>query len=292
MTRKIAAVDIGGTNTRFALFEGEKIVLSERFSTDPQDWKKTLDEIVELCNLHKVEALGLCFPGPADYKVGNIIVTPNLPGWSNLNIKEYILKNSKTVKKIECENDANVMGLANHYYFGKGKEDVTQFFTISTGLGAGLVIDNKVFVGAHGLAQEIARAPLGSVYDAQTYHLQPFSAELYASGAGLVLRAKTKGLELETKEIFEKYSTNEICRTVIDEGIDTLARTISASMAFLNPNLFVFGGSVARKNPWFVEQAIQKAKIYTTREHFENVEFKFEELGDNSALFGLYYLVK
>ncbi|MDJ1645865.1 ROK family protein [Mycoplasma sp. M5725] len=292
MIKRIAAVDIGGTNTRFALFEGEKIILKERFSTEPVDWKKTLDEIVELCDTHKVESLGLCFPGPADYKNGNIILTPNLPGWTNLNIKKYILENSKTVDKIECENDANVMGLANHHFFGKGRGDVTQFFTISTGLGAGLVIDNKIFTGSYGLGQEIARAPLGSVYDSKTYHLLPFSVELYASGAGLKLRAKTKGLDLDAKEIFEKYSTNDICRKLIDEGIDSLARTIATSVAFLNPNLFVFGGSVARKNRWFVQEAIQLAKTYSAPEHFHNVDFKFEELGDDSALFGLFHLVK
>ncbi|WP_027334278.1 ROK family protein [Mycoplasma elephantis] len=290
---KFAAVDIGGTNVRFATFDkNEKIKDKLRFDVDVNDYKKTLNKIIELINKYEIDAIGMDFPGPADYKKGIAICLPNLISWNGHNLKEYLLNNCKRLKKVECDNDANVMGLANHYYFKRGINDVTQFYTLSTGFGAGLIINNKIYTGAYGLAQEIARAPWGSVYDEKTYHLLPYSAELYVSGTGISLRAKTKNKNWSTKEVFANYENDNIAKQVIDEGIDTLARTISSSMALLNPNLFVFGGAVARYNKWFVEKAIEKAKEITEPTHFKNVEFKFEELGDDSALYGLYYLIK
>lgn len=287
-----AAIDIGGTNTRFALFDDNaQIIKKESFRTEPDDYKKTLNKIIELVNQHNVDSIALCYPGPADYKKGLILSAPNLPGWNNMNIKDYLFNNSNLLN-IESDNDANVMALANHHFYKKGPEDVTQFWTISTGLGAGLVINNKVFTGSHGFAQEIARAPLGSVIDENTYHLTPFAAELYASGTGLALRCKSQGKNWTTKEVFENYNKDPIATNVINEGIDSLARTIATSLAYVNPNLLVFGGSVSRYNSWFVEKAVALAKTYAIKDHFEGLEWKIEELGDDSALIGLYYLIK
>ncbi|VEU69393.1 ROK family sugar kinase [Mycoplasmopsis californica] len=290
---KFAAVDIGGTNVRFATFDNkEKIKEKVKFDVDAKDYTKTLDKIIELINKHEIDAIGMDFPGPADYKKGVVLSAPNLISWNGHNLKDYLLKNCKRLQKVECDNDANVMALANHYHFRRNENDVRQFFTLSTGLGAGLIINNKIFSGAYGMGQEIARAPWGSVYDEKTYHLLPYSVELYASGTGLSLRSKTKGKNWSAKDVFMNYEKDSVAKQVIDEGIDSLARTISSCMALLNPNLFVFGGSVARFNHWFVEKAIEKARVITDPNHFTGVEFKFEELGDNSALYGLYLLIK
>lgn len=287
-----ASVDIGGTNVRFALFnEKEQISQKFKFDVDPQNYENTLNKIIELAKENNVDALAMCFPGPADYNQGIILTPPNLPGWVNVNIKQYLLKNSR-LKEVLCENDANAMALANHYYFKQTDKDVTQFYTVSTGLGAGLVINNKIFTGAHGFAQEIARAPWGSIEDTNTYHLLPFSAELYASGTGLALRSKTLGKNWTTKEVFDNYDQETVARKVIDEGIDSLARTICSSATLLNPNLFVFGGSVSRFHKFFVRDAFELAKTYSDPNHFKDVRLEFEELGDDSALYGLYYLIR
>lgn len=288
---KIATADIGGTNTRFALFKKNKFWSKVKFETNKNNYRETLNHIAHLCKLHKIECLALCIPGPADYDKGIVLNTPNLPGWVNKNIKKYLFKHTN-LKEIITENDANVMALANHKYYKQKKSDVTQFFTVSTGLGAGLIINDQIYVGKNHLAQEIARAPLGTDED-DSFHLLPYSVELYASGTGIELRYnKLTGEKLNAKKIFALYPNNENAKKIINEGIDSLARTISTSLAFLNPSLVVFGGSVSEHNNWFIEKAIEKAKTYTIKSQYQNVKFAFDPYTDFSAVMGLYCLAK
>ncbi|QJB71423.1 ROK family protein [Mycoplasma sp. 1654_15] len=285
-----ATIDIGGTNTRFALFENDKIVKKIRFKTDVNNYKKVLDKILDLVKQYNINAIALCIPGPADYKKGIILSSPNLVGWNGINIKEYLLNNSKLEYAI-FENDANAMALANHTHFKNNKKGVTQFYTISTGFGAGLVINNKIFHGANGFAQEIAHIPTSKTFH-KKHHLNNYAAELFASGTGMSLRAQDKNLEhIDAKNIIAKYEEHEDYKQIVDDCIDTIARTISTTIGILNPNLMVFGGSVAEHNYWIIEKAIKKAKHWTNPDQWKSVEFKKDAFGDDSALFGLYYLI-
>ncbi|VEU59279.1 ROK family protein [Mesomycoplasma neurolyticum] len=289
---KLATIDIGGTNTRFALIENDKIIKKIRFATNQFNYSETLDKVINLLKKYQIDSVALCIPGPADYKKGVIIDSPNLSGWHNINIKKYI-KNKIAIKKIVFENDANAMALGNHYFYKNNelKNSVSQFFTISTGFGAGLIINNKIFTGANGYAQEIAFLP-SSKNKTKKLHLNEYAAEHLISGTGISLRAKNKKLFLSAKEIFKKYKENDICRKIIDEGIDALARTLAMALAFVNPNLVIFGGSVALNNWWYVEKAIELAKKYVDPAHLLNLRIVKDPYGDDSALIGLSYLLK
>ncbi|MEE3928487.1 ROK family protein [Mycoplasmopsis ciconiae] len=288
---KFASVDIGGTNTRFALIEEGKILKKIKFETNQKNYSQTLDHLISLLKEYEINALALCIPGPADYKNGIIFKSPNLSGWENLNVKQYILERH-FLEAIVFENDANVMALSNHYTHLGTQNDVTQFFTVSTGLGAGLVIKNKIFTGYNYIAQEIAKIPLGNVYE-EGFHLPPYSAELFASGTGIELRYKLySNKNLKAKEIFDLYKKDPLATKIIDEGILTLAKVIATSIAFNNPSIMSFGGSVTNNNLWFVKEAINLAKNFTDIKQFEVVNFNFDQHGDDSALIGLDYLIK
>lgn len=301
---KFASVDVGGTNVRFALIEDHKIVYKTKFKVNPKEYQKTLDKIVSLITEHNVNALALCIPGPSDYKKGIILESPNLQGWNGQNIKKYILSKCK-LDKIIFANDANVMALANHYFFKPRGGGVTQFFTISTGFGAGLIINNKIFTGSKGYAQEIATMPISNFPAKQSFHLNPFAAELFVSGTGLNLRSKMEGYDLKAKEILDAYRQKSIGKKstqinvdhyindkIVEETIDTLARTISISLATINPDLMVFGGPISQSHYWLIEQAILKAKTWTVSTQWDSVQFKQDPFGDDSALIGLNYLIE
>lgn len=301
---KFASVDVGGTNVRFALLEDHKIVFKTRFKTNPKEYHKTLDKIINLIIEHKVNALALCIPGPSDYKKGIILESPNLQGWNGKNIKKYILSKCK-LEKIIFENDANVMALANHYHFKPKGGGVTQFFTISTGFGAGLIISNKIFNGSKGYAQEIATMPISVNEAKQGFHLNPFASELFVSGTGLNLRSRLEGYDLSAKEILDIYHQKELGKEInnsqinlnvndkiVKQTIDALARTISITLAMLNPDLVVFGGPIAQSHYWLIEKAIAKAKTWTVSTQWNSVQFQKDPYGDDSALIGLNYLIE
>lgn len=254
----------------------------KKFATE-QMFEEQIRKITQTINSFDqvIDAITIAAPGPADYKKGKFGCLTNIPQWENHNIIQS-LRQSTGIDKIICQNDANLMALAHHHHF-KNQNGVTQFFTISTGFGAGLVIDNKIFTGANGYAQEIAMLP-ASFNPEKGEGFGEGALEYFASGAGI-----TKRSGLLAHEAFKQYETNEDAKVVIDEAIDTLANTIAIFVAIINPSLFVFDGSVARNNKWFVEKAIEKAKTRAWAVQFEKLRFEFAELGDDAALIGAYF---
>lgn len=290
-TNNYAAIDIGGTNSRIAIFSDNQIIFKKSFKTNINEPKDTLNLLCDVLNKYKVDILGICIPGQADYKTGKILLAPNLPGWLNFGFREFIHDKAK-VDKIIFQNDANAMAYAIHKYYKKTKDDITQFFTISTGLGAGLIINNEIFSGACGRAQEIAYIPT-AYNDQEENHLSKGSVEYFASGSGIVKRVfRATNKELSTKEIFEAYKKNNEYAQIIKDGIEALGNTISVSMALINPNVIAFGGSVAEFNDWYVQAAIEHAKSVTYKDQFNDAEFLKNPYGDDLTLYGIYFYSK
>ena len=151
-------IDIGGTNTRVALInESYEIIERIQFLTDVDDPDKTMDKIVETISSFKLDivGVGMSCPGPLDLIKGKILTTPNLHGkWHDCEISKKL--EEKIHIPVYLENDANLAALAESV-IGEGKAyDYVQYLTVSTGLGAGLVINKKIFIGAHGFANEVA----------------------------------------------------------------------------------------------------------------------------------------
>ncbi|MBN4083604.1 ROK family protein [Mycoplasma sp. CSL10137] len=289
---KYATVDVGGTNVRFALFDKDaKILMKNKTQTNINSAEITCDWIIDQVNKYSIEHLALCIPGPSDYKNGIVLKSPNLLGsWVNFDVKNYLL--SKTnLKSIVFENDANAMALANHNKYTKDV-DVSQFFTISTGFGAGLVINDKIYHGNNYYAQEIAQIPVSTTNFSEKHRLiNDYALELHCSGSGIATKAQFYKIANNAKEVFELESTNEIAKKIIFEAKDALTRIFAISAGIIAPKVFFVGGSLALANKKFVIDAFEEAKKISDFNHFNNVELVFDEMGDDSALIGLYYLI-
>ena len=172
-------IDVGGTNTRVALIN-EQYEIKERvqFGSDPKDPMKTLNQINDVIKEfgQEIEGIGISCPGPLDLINGVILTPPNLPGWHNFELTKELEK--ITGVSVQLENDANLAGLAEAVIgAGKGKK-IIEFLTISTGVGAGLCIDGKIYRGAKGFAQEGNETAAAIMEDAYEY-LSSFIATLY-----------------------------------------------------------------------------------------------------------------
>lgn len=140
-----------------------------------------------------------------------------------------------------------------------------QFLTVSTGLGSGLVIDKKIYQGAHGFAHEIANIPLwkdgprhGSIY--------PGGVEAICSGTAITTRAMNAGLTVQhAGDVYTlAQAGNTYAIKIMEDAKEYLANTIAIIYAFIDPEIVILGGSVAIKIPGFVEDVEQrvKAKVY------------------------------
>lgn len=284
-----AGIDIGGTNTRIALIdEAYEIIQRIQFPTDVNNPQATLQKIQETVQSFSVAiaGVGLSCPGPLDLKQGIILDTPNLKGgWHGLAVSKELSARLKV--PVFLENDANLACLAEAV-LGQGKDySYVQFLTISTGLGSGLVIDKKIYQGAHGFAHEIANIPLwrngpshGSIY--------PGGVEAICSGTAITTRAKKAGLNVEhAGDVYSlACSQNQTAINIMEDAKEYLANTIAIIYAFVDPEIVILGGSVAIKIPGFVEDVEQrvKTKVYPNIQPL--VKVVKTNLSEDSGLLG------
>ena len=284
-----AGIDIGGTNTRIALIdEAYEIIQRIQFPTDVNNPHATLQKIQETVQSFSVAiaGVGLSCPGPLDLKQGIILDTPNLKGgWHGLAVSKELSARLKV--PVFLENDANLACLAEAV-LGQGKDySYVQFLTISTGLGSGLVIDKKIYQGAHGFAHEIANIPLWKDGPRHGF-IYPGGVEAICSGTAITTRAKKAGLDVEhAGDVYSlACSQNQTAIDIMEDAKEYLANTIAIIYAFVDPEIVILGGSVAIKIPGFVEDVEQrvKTKVYPNIQPL--VKVVKTNLSEDSGLLG------
>ena len=287
------AIDIGGTNTRVALAD-EKLNIIERkqFATDSENPDVTLGKIAEVIKSFDCDIVGagMSCPGPLDLINGKILTPPNLKGqWHNLKVAEEL---SKLINKpVYLENDANLAGLAEAVV-GEGKDyNYVQFFTVSTGLGAGFVINKEIYHGAHGFGNEVANCVM--MKDGPSHgSIIPGGIEAISSGTAITSRAVKAGLDVKhAGEVNDLAKAgNEVAKQIMDDAKEYLANFIGVVYGYADPEIVILGGSVALKIDGFVEEveALAKERVYEIMKPY--VKVRKSTLNEDSGLIGAAYL--
>lgn len=287
------AIDIGGTNTRVALADEElNIIERKQFATDSENPDVTLGKIAEVIKSFDCDIVGagMSCPGPLDLINGKILTPPNLKGqWHNLKVAEEL---SKLINKpVYLENDANLAGLAEAVV-GEGKDyNYVQFFTVSTGLGAGFVINKEIYHGAHGFGNEVANCVM--MKDGPSHgSIIPGGIEAISSGTAITSRAVKAGLDVKhAGEVNDLAKAgNEVSKQIMDDAKEYLANFIGVVYGYADPEIVILGGSVALKIDDFVEEveALAKERVYEIMKPY--VKVRKSTLNEDSGLIGAAYL--
>lgn len=257
--------DIGGTKCAVSVgrWNNQKIEIIERqeISTknNPFDTFDGLAHFVnEWKNKYKIKAAGISCGGPLDSDSGVIISTPNLSKeWHGFEIVKYI--KTRFGLNAKLENDANASAVAEWKFgAGQGAKNVV-FMTFGTGLGAGLILDGKLYSGTNGNAGEVGHIRLEN--NGPIGFNKAGSAEGFCSGNGIrrlaYIRAEEQGLtipeNITTKEIFEKAKRgDEFFLSVIKESAEKFAKTASILIDLFNPQVIVAGGVFMRNYEFFM----------------------------------------
>lgn len=189
-------IDIGGT--KCALVLGRKdgtIVEKIKFATE--DVQTMLEKILQTAeelakkSPEKVESVGVSCGGPLDSRTGVILSPPNLPGWDHIEINR-LLRERLGIPAYLC-NDANACALAEWKYgAGVGTENML-FLTFGTGMGAGLVLNGRLYSGASDMAGEIGHVRMAD--HGPVGYGKAGSFEGFCSGGGLAQIGKTIAME-------------------------------------------------------------------------------------------------
>ncbi len=302
-------IDIGGT--KCALVLGKKdgtIVRKVKFET--KDVDTTLNQIIEtavgLCQAspEPVESIGVSCGGPLDSGKGVILSPPNLPGWDHIEINR-LLREATGVPAYLC-NDANACALAEWKYgAGVGTRNMI-FLTFGTGMGAGLVLNGRLYSGTSDMAGEIGHvrmAPYGPVGYGKSG-----SFEGFCSGSGIAQIGKTVALELFQQgktcsfcESMEKMNEitaksvaiaaregNEDAVHVYDICAEKLGAGLSILVDILNPERIVLGSIYMRDSALLAEKmqaVLRRECLPLAYDAVEVVPAKLDEnIGDIAAL--------
>lgn len=286
-------IDIGGTNSRVALFDEDLNMLKRvQFATDAQDPEVTLRKIAStIRSFNKdIVGIGISCPGPLDLQTGYIITTPNLgEKWRDLPIPQTI--SELTGVPVYLENDANLAALAEAVV-GEGKDkDYVQYLTISTGVGSGQVIKKQIYNGAHGFAHEVANCILWKDGPKQGA-LKPGAVEAICSGTAITKRASEAGLDVkhagEVNDLAQEG--NETAIAIMNDAKEYLANMIASLIAITDPDIVILGGSVAIKIKDFVKEVedLVKQKVFDPLVPY--VDVRVTTLNEDAGLTGAAYL--
>ncbi len=274
--KKLVGFDIGGTKCALSVGEpasdgGISILHREEFPTAGRTWRETLDEFA--VRLEKVEpddfAIGISCGGPLDSARGVILSPPNLPGWDDVPIVRFF--GERFGVPVHLQNDANACALAEAKFgAGKGARNLV-FMTFGTGLGAGIVIDGRLYSGTNDNAGEIGHIRLAP-HGPRGYN-KDGSAEGFCSGAGIArlaaIRARETEMEfagsesaacamrgeLTTKDIFGYVRAGDaFCTSVFRESARHLATILAYTIDILNPEVIVLGGVFMRNADLFMAE--------------------------------------
>ena len=183
---QLLGLDIGGTKCAILQGDGTGRV-TRRVEIPTGAPEETLERLLAAAKAWgSAAAIGISCGGPLDEAQGVILSPPNLPGWDAVPI--VALTRQRLGAPAALRNDANACALAE-WRFGAGQGCRSMvFLTFGTGMGAGLILDGRLYAGANGNAGEVGHWRLASAGPVG-YH-KAGSFEGFVSGGGLAQLAR------------------------------------------------------------------------------------------------------
>lgn len=284
----IMGIDIGGTKTSIVLAnEDFKIYKKFVFDTKPEEgfekfFRKLIDSSKKLLEDISPRSIGVSIGGPLDAEEGIIFNPPHLP-WGNINLKKFLEDIFKCPVKIE--HDAKACALAE-WKFGAGKGCKNMIFlTLGTGLGAGIIINGKIYRGSTGLAGEVGHIRVAE--RGPVVYGKAGSWESFCSGKGIAKLAHFMFPEsfdenVTAKEISERaIKGDEYAIRVLEESGKYLGLGISILIDIFNPDVIILGNLSWRLPKFWLEIALNVVKKEALENSRKACKIVRNELKDN-----------
>ncbi len=311
----IIGVDLGGTQTRAALVDREGNILHRTsYLTLAQEGmeavmsriKGAIHEVMDSADRGAIRGIGVAAPGPLDPWKGVILEAPNLPGWENVPLKDLL--EEEFGLPVYVGNDANLAALAEQRFgVGRGVADLI-YITVSTGIGGGIIVDNRLLLGAHGLAGEVGhqtleangpRCKCGNVGCLEVLAAGPAIArsaiQLIKTGVVTKISDLVDGdLDKITAKVVSQAAQagDPVAVELFRQAGFYIGVGIVNLLHLFNPSLIIIGGGVAKAGALLFEpiRATVRERAMTSR-YWENTPIVPAALGDDVGLLGAVALV-
>ena len=303
----VLAADLGGTNLRVALIDRQGSVTNlTKTKTNASDGRaavisrliRLLKDVGQLAPKTGLTGIGLSVASPVDPSTGVMYNPPNLPGWDQFNINKTLEKHLDL--PVITANDATLAALAEHQYgSGRGHSNIV-YLTLSTGIGGGIVIGNKLFMGTRGLAGELGHMTVDR--NGPSCNCGNIGClEVMASGSAIARFARQRLRAGETSTMTTENDLNTIdaeivtnaarsgdnlAKEIVSMAASNLGRGIINIMHGLDPGIVILGGGLTKNLDLFMPTIIEEISKHAIKYQADTIPVVRSKLGDNISLLG------
>ena len=312
MAKKCIGIDIGGTTVKLGIFKTDGSLLEkwEGPTRKEEGGRYILPDVASaiLAKLQEMEiakedvaGAGMGVPGPV-MPDGYVEVCVNL-GWKDMNPQQELERLLGGIP-VRSGNDANVAALGEMWQGGgKGYSDIVMV-TLGTGVGGGVIIDEKIIAGKHGLGGEIGHI---HVRDGEKEHCNCGGVgclEQVASATGIAREARrtmaaldgpsdmrTFGEAITAKDVLDCAKAGDAMANMVMETVGRYLGIALAQVALtVDPEAFVIGGGVSKAGQFLIDVIERYYQQYTTISS-KKALLALAKLGNDAGIYGAARLV-
>jgi len=303
-------IDVGGTGIQIGVVNHEYTIIHE--SSIPtrinipfeEQVKHITDAVVSTAeaagySIDDIESVGVGIPGIASAKTGEVIKCTNM-GWRHVPFREVF--NQYLDKPVFIDNDANVAALAESVAGVSAGSSSSVFITIGTGIGSGIIINNRIWSGAHHIGGELGHV----IFDLDGVSCTCGNhgcLERYCSATALIRMAREAiadcpesmilqlvhqdPAKIEAKTVFDAaYAGDPIALSVYHHYIDCLAQAIANVVNFLDPEMIVLGGGVSKAGHFLLDPLVTEFRKYVLFNDQPLPQISLAVLGSEAGIIG------
>jgi glucokinase len=310
----ILAIDIGGTQFGLMLAtEKGEIVKHLQRSTDRTGGAQwMIDQIVSESRalIHQspqpVVACGIGFGGPVNFDTQHIINSTHVKGWDNCPLPRIITQELGIPAMVD--NDANV-GALGEFTFGAGKGSTNLiYYTISTGIGGGIIINGQIYRGSNSNAGELGHCPIllnGPLCDCGNRGCLEALCSGTAIGKrvqqavkkhprkGRAIRHLAGGNSITAKTLFDAAKQKDpLAQSLVEETCTYLGMGVATAMNAFAPNVIVIGGGVSKAGRVLFDPLRKTTDRFLMPIHRPHLNIRPAKLKGRSVLLGAVALAK
>jgi len=311
----LVGIDLGGTSIKAGLVDREgRILIQSSIDTKVgrdyrliiKDMEKQIEKLLEDygSGIDEIESIGIGAPGLMNYKSGHVIYCTNL-FWNNVPLGVELQEYFK--KPVYIENDATVAGLAESLFGSTKNVPNSVFITIGTGIGSGIIINNKVYSGSNFAGSELGHMIIGDNF----YRCNCGNngcLETFASATAMIKYAAHRLSEDKVKSVILDKADGKLeninAKIIFDaakdgdqlgkETVDRMIKYLSIGLInvynILDPDVIAIGGGVSKAGDFLIERLKEEVgkMFFTPNIKYGNIVLA--QLGNEAGILGAAFL--
>ncbi len=301
-------IDLGGTNIVVGIVNNDgKIIAQDSVPTlAGRSYVEIVKDMVILSeklvvqnglSMNDIKAVGIGCPGSVDYEKGTLVYANNL-GFHNVPLREEFQKYYNI--PVELENDANAAAYGEYVASGDNS-DVFVAVTLGTGVGGGIILNNKIFRGSNGAGAELGHITL-------VHNGAPCSCgkkgcwESYASVTALISQTKA-AMANHPESIMHKIAEEHgavsgrtafdaakmgdaIGLKVVEKYIEYVADGIVGIVNIFQPDKLVIGGGISKEGDYLLNPIKAYVEKYDYNKDFKRTDILTATLRNDAGIVG------